>query len=131
MAPGGLPGPGIALFWSGRPGEATTELERSAETARAAGNHLAVVHASAGLAAIRAEGGELGPADDVAQAALGLAEERGLPEHWATTMARVVHGRALEQRGHIAEAGEEIDRGVELSSAAWRRSRSPTPARAG
>jgi LuxR family transcriptional regulator, maltose regulon positive regulatory protein len=91
------------------------ELETAADTARAAGNHLAVIHASAGLAAIRAQDGELPAADAVAEAALRLAEERGLAEHWATTMARVVHGRALEQRGLIAAAGEEIDRGVELS----------------
>ena len=30
-------------------------------------------------------------------------------------MARVVRGRALEQRGQVSEAAEEIDRGVKLS----------------
>jgi LuxR family transcriptional regulator, maltose regulon positive regulatory protein len=113
--PVGCPVLGIALFWSGRPGEAAAELESAADTARTAGNHLAVIHARAGLAAIRADDGELGKADAVAEAALRLAEERGLGEHWATTMARVVHGRALEQRGLIAAAGDEIDRAVELS----------------
>jgi LuxR family maltose regulon positive regulatory protein len=113
--PVGCPVLGIALFWSGRPGQAGAELGAAAHTARASGNHLAVIHASAGLAAIRAEDGEFGAADAVAEAALTLAEERGLAEHWATTMARVVHGRALEQRGRVAEAGDAIDRGVELS----------------
>ncbi len=113
--PVGCPVLGIALFWSGRPGEAAAELESSADTARAAGNHLAVIHACAGLAAIHAEDGELATADAAAQAALRLAEQHGLTEHWATTMARVVHGRALEQRGLIAAAGDELDRGVELS----------------
>ena len=113
--PVGCPVLGIALFWSGRPREAAAELEAAANTARAAGNHLAVIHASGGLAAIRAEDGELGAADAVATAALSLAEQRGLSEHWATTLARVVHGRALEHRGLIADAADEIDRGVAVS----------------
>jgi LuxR family transcriptional regulator, maltose regulon positive regulatory protein len=113
--PVGCPVLGIALFWSGRPGPAGAELETAADTASAAGNHLAVIHASGGLAAIHAEAGDLGAADAVAESALRLADERGLAEHWATTMARVVHGRALEQRGRIAAAGDAIDRGVELS----------------
>ena len=113
--PVGCPVLGLALFWSGRSGEADAELASSVETARAAENHLAVIHASAGVAAIRAHEGDLGAADATASAALRLADERGLSDHWATTMARVIHGRALEQRGRIDEAGEEIDRGVELS----------------
>jgi LuxR family maltose regulon positive regulatory protein len=113
--PVGCPVLGIALFWSGRPTEAAAELETAAETARVAGNHLAVIHASAGLAAIRAEDGELDAADAMAEAALALAEQRGLADHWATTMARVVRGRALEQRGLTVHACNETDRGVELS----------------
>jgi LuxR family transcriptional regulator, maltose regulon positive regulatory protein len=113
--PVGCPVLGIALFWSGHAGEAAAELESAAQTARAAGNHLAVIHASGGLAAIRAEAGDLAAADAAAVAALSLADRRGLSEHWATTLARVVHGRALEQRGLIADASDEIARGVELS----------------
>jgi LuxR family maltose regulon positive regulatory protein len=113
--PVGCPVLGIALFWSGRHGEAQAELERSAVIARAAGNHLAVVHASAGLAAIHAERGEIDVGAAVARDALALAEERGLGEHWATTMARVVHGRALEEEGRLGEAGRVVDLGVELS----------------
>jgi LuxR family transcriptional regulator, maltose regulon positive regulatory protein len=106
---------GIALFWSGQPAEAAAELTDAVEQARSAGNHLAVVHASGGLAAINAEGGDLEEADRVARAALELAEERSLAEHWATTMARVVHGRALEHQGLLAEADDAIERGTELS----------------
>jgi LuxR family maltose regulon positive regulatory protein len=106
---------GIALFWSGRSGEAIPELAESVDTARAAGNHLAVIHASGGLAAIHAERGELEAAEGFASAALELAEETSLVEHWATTMARVVRARALERAGRLAEAGEEFDRGVKLS----------------
>jgi LuxR family transcriptional regulator, maltose regulon positive regulatory protein len=114
--PVGCPVLGIALFWSGAYGEAAAELESATDTARAAGNHLAVIHASGALAAMRAERGELETADTVAQAALRLAQERGLYEHWATTLARVVHARGLERRGLIADAAGEIDRGVELST---------------
>jgi LuxR family transcriptional regulator, maltose regulon positive regulatory protein len=113
--PIGCPVLGIALFWSGQPAEAAAELTDAIEQARSAGNHLAVVHASGGLAAINAEEGDLQEADRVAQAALLLAEERSLAEHWATTMARVVHGRALENQGLLAEADDAIERGTELS----------------
>jgi LuxR family transcriptional regulator, maltose regulon positive regulatory protein len=113
--PIGCPVLGIALFWSGQPAEAAAELTDAVEQARSAGNHLAVVHASGGLAAINAEEGDLQEADRVAQAALELAEERSLAEHWATTMARVVHGRALEHQGLLVEADDAIERGTELS----------------
>ena len=114
--PVGCPVLGIALFWSGRYGEAAVELATATDTAKAAGNHLAVIHASGALAAMRAERGELEAADAVARNALRLAQERGLNEHWAAALARVVHGRALEQRGLIEAAADEIDRGVELSA---------------
>jgi LuxR family transcriptional regulator, maltose regulon positive regulatory protein len=113
--PVGCPVLGLALFWSGRADDAAAELEAAADTAGAAGNHLAVIHASGGLAAIRAETGDLATAGEVAEAALALAAERGLSEHWATALGRVVHGRALEQRGLISEAANEIERGVEVS----------------
>jgi LuxR family transcriptional regulator, maltose regulon positive regulatory protein len=113
--PVGCPVLGIALFWSGRPDAAAADLQAAAEAARAAGNHLAVIHASGGLAAIHTEQGELEAADVVAGEALALAAERGLSEHWATTLARVARGRALQQRGLVADAADEITRGVELS----------------
>jgi LuxR family transcriptional regulator, maltose regulon positive regulatory protein len=113
--PVGCPVLGIALFWTGRPDEAAEELEDSVEIARAAGNHLAMIHAFGALAAIRAEQGDLAEADRVASAALALAEERGLGEHWATTLARVTHGRALEQGGRLSEAADAIRVGTELS----------------
>ncbi len=113
--PVGCPVLGIALFWSGHAAEAADELTDAVEEGRSAGNHLAVVHASGGLAAISAEAGDLQEADRIAQAALQLADERSLAEHWATAMARVVHGRALEQKGKLAEADDEIERATELS----------------
>jgi LuxR family maltose regulon positive regulatory protein len=113
--PVGCPVLGIALFWSGCAQEAAEELEQAADTARSAGNHLAVIHASGGLAAIRAEHGDVGHAGELAREALELAEECSLDEHWATTLARVVRGRALEQEGNLSEAGAVIERSVELS----------------
>ena len=113
--PVGCPVLGIALFWSGRPGDATVELEHAVRLADSSGNHLAVIHASAGLAAIHAEAGDLRQGDELAARALALAEERSLDRHWATAMARVVRGRALEDRGRAGEAGEEIGRAAELA----------------
>jgi LuxR family transcriptional regulator, maltose regulon positive regulatory protein len=113
--PMGCPVLGIALFWSGHAREAAEELEQAVDTARAAGNHLAVIHASGGLAAIRAEHGDVSGAGAVAHDALELAEECGLDEHWATTLARVVRGRALEQDGKLPEAAKLMDRSVEVS----------------
>src|SRR5919109_446351 len=113
--PVGCPVLGIALFWSGRADEAASELAASAETARSAGNHLAVIHASGGLAALSAERGDIGAAERGATGALDLAQERSLTEHWATTMARVARARVLEHEGRISEAGDAIERGVELS----------------
>ena len=113
--PVGCPVLGIALFWSGLFDEASEELDEAITTARAAGNHLAVIHASGGLAAIEAERGNLSSADRFASQALDLADETSLTEHWATTMARVVRGRTLEQAGRLPEARDEFDRGVKLS----------------
>jgi LuxR family maltose regulon positive regulatory protein len=113
--PVGCPVLGIALFWSGQASEAASELEESVETARSAGNHLAVIHASGGLAAMHAEQGDMVGAGRVATDALELAEKRSLTDHWATTMARVARARALEQEGRLSEAGDSIERGVELS----------------
>ncbi|HEU0024151.1 MAG TPA: LuxR C-terminal-related transcriptional regulator [Thermoleophilaceae bacterium] len=113
--PIGCPVLGIALFWSGQPDEAAAELERSIQEATLAGNHLASIHASGGLAAIHAEDGDMERADAVARRALDLARDRGLTDHWATTMARVVRGRALEQHGRLEDAGSAVERGLDLS----------------
>jgi LuxR family transcriptional regulator, maltose regulon positive regulatory protein len=113
--PVGCPVLGLALFWSGEPGEAAAELDGAVHTARASANHLAVVHATAGLAAIRAEGGDMDDADGLARAALALAEERSLDAHWATAVARVVRGRALEQSGEAERGGAALERATEVS----------------
>src|SRR3954466_11304944 len=76
--PVGCPALGIALFWSGEYGEAAAELEAATETGPAAGDHLAVIRAAGALAAMRAESGGLAAADAAAQAALQLAQHRGL-----------------------------------------------------
>src|SRR3954467_4658420 len=75
--PVGCPVLGIALFWSGEYGEAAAELDAATDTAQAAGNHLAVIHASGAVAAMRAESGELDAADATAQAAVRLAQQSG------------------------------------------------------
>jgi LuxR family maltose regulon positive regulatory protein len=106
---------GLALFWSGRSDEATAELEGAADEARAADNHLAVIHASCGLATIRAEAGDLDAAETTAAQALALADETGLGEHWATALARVVRGRALMRRGRVDEAAAVMERAATVA----------------
>jgi LuxR family transcriptional regulator, maltose regulon positive regulatory protein len=113
--PMGCPVLGIALFWTGQPEEAALELEKSVETAEAASNHLSVIHATSALATIRLEKGDLDAAGALAERALSRADEANLDEHWATAMSRVARGRALENRGNLAEAREAVDVGVELS----------------
>jgi LuxR family maltose regulon positive regulatory protein len=113
--PVGCPVLGIALFWSGHAVDAASELAEAVDTARTAGNHLAVIHASGGLAVLRAEEADMEAAERLATGALELAEERGLGEHWATTMARIARARTLEQQGRLAEASDAIERGLELS----------------
>ena len=113
--PVGCPVLGVSLFWSGRSADALAELGDAVWTAQENGNHLAEVHALGGMAAIHAERGELREAERLAHTAAGLAEQHDLADHWATTLARVVQGDALEQRGEVAEAGDSIGRGVELS----------------
>jgi LuxR family maltose regulon positive regulatory protein len=67
------------------------------------------------MAAIQAGRGDLAEAGRLARAAASLAEQHDLGDHWATTLAHVVEGDALEQRGDVAQAGDTISRGVELS----------------
>ena len=111
----GCPVLGIARFWSGAAPDAASTLEQAIDRARPAGNHLAVVHAFGGLAAIHAERGALDQADQLARTATRLADEHGLAEHWATTLARVVAGKALAQQGRLDEAEAALGRAVELS----------------
>jgi LuxR family maltose regulon positive regulatory protein len=104
----GCPVLGVATFWTGQPDRAGETLEDAMVRSRPAGNHLAVVHALSCLATIRAEGGDPGEAERLAGLALGLAEERGLVDHWATTMGRVARGQVLEHAGQLAEAEATI-----------------------
>jgi LuxR family maltose regulon positive regulatory protein len=111
----GCPVLGLSLFWSGEPREASATLQAALPRSRAAANHLAVVHALGGLAAINAEQGSLDRAEELARRSLELSQERGLSEHWATSLAHVVQGRVRASHGQL-EVGEKlIARGLELS----------------
>jgi ATP/maltotriose-dependent transcriptional regulator MalT len=61
------------------------------------------------------ERGDVNQADRCAESALAIAEHHGLSEHWATTMARVAHGRVLELQGRAADACAAVDRARELA----------------
>jgi LuxR family maltose regulon positive regulatory protein len=111
----GCPVLGISLFWRGQPERAAETLGHAIERAQPAGNHLAVIHATAGLSAIRAEEGDLDEAERLARRVTELSTEHGLEEHWATAMAHVVRGKALLRQGHAEPACVAIARAVELS----------------
>ncbi|MDQ4029367.1 MAG: LuxR C-terminal-related transcriptional regulator [Actinomycetota bacterium] len=113
--PVGCPVLGVALFWSGHGHDARDELHQALREARAGGNNLSELHALGGLAAIEAEHGDLLEAERLATASSRAATEHGLEEHWASSLALIVRGKALMSRGDFDGAHDVIRRGVELS----------------
>ena len=113
--PVGCPVSGIAQFWAGSPRAAETTLAQAIDRARQAGNQLAVVHGQGCRAVIHLEHGEITQAARSAAAALAVADDHALSEHWATAMARVAHGKVLELRGRAADACAAVDRARELA----------------
>ena len=111
----GCPVLGIALFWRGQEAAASRTLLEAIRRAERASNHLAVIHASGCVAVIHAERGEAVHARRFSGAALALAEEHGLSDHWATTMAHLARGMALGLEERLEDADEECRRAVELS----------------
>ena len=78
-------------------------------------NHLAAMHASAGLAAIEYERGYIEEALAHATEAKAIAEQHGLGEHWAKSLSLAVRGQVHLQRGDLEEADKAIGRAVELA----------------
>jgi len=113
--PVGCPVLGVALFWSGRGHDAREELREALREARAGGNNLSELHALGGLAAIEAEYGDLSEAERLAAASSRVGAEHALEEHWASSLALIVLGKALMRRGDLDGAHDLILRGVELS----------------
>jgi LuxR family transcriptional regulator, maltose regulon positive regulatory protein len=121
---GGLPSPwrpvgcpvlGLSLHWHGRSEDATSTLGEAVRIAKANGNHLAAMHASGGLAAIKYERGDLAAAEGHATEASQLAEAHDLDEHWATSLSLAVRGQLLEGQGELEEADRVIGRAVQLA----------------
>jgi LuxR family maltose regulon positive regulatory protein len=113
--PVGCPVSGIAQFWAGWPRDAEETLAHAIDRARQASNQLAILHGQGCQAVIHLERGEIRQADRCASAALAVAERHGLSEHWATTMARVAHGKVLELRGRGSDACAAVERARQLS----------------
>lgn len=111
----GCPVLGVALFWSGHGHDAREELHQALREARAGGNNLSELHALGGLSAIEAEHGDLSEAETLAAASSRAGLEHGLDEHWASSLALIVSGKALMSRGDFDGAHDVIRRGVELS----------------
>jgi LuxR family maltose regulon positive regulatory protein len=113
--PVGCPVLGLALHWHGEAEDALATLTQAVRIANGGGNHLAAMHASGGLAAIRYERGDMADAAGFAAQALALAEEHGLVEHWARSLSLAVNGRVLEREGRVEEADRTIGRALELA----------------
>lgn len=113
--PVGCPVLGLALHWRGEDERATATLRDAVEIAKADANHLAAMHASAGLAAIEYERGHIEEALAHATEARAIAEGHGLEEHWAKSLSLAVRGQIFLQRGEIDEADKAIKRAVELA----------------
>ena len=113
--PVGCPVLGLALHWHGRSDDATRTLSEAVAVAESNGNHLAAMHASGGLAAIKYARGDLAAAASHASDASALAEAHDLGEHWASSLSLTVRGQLLENRGELEEADRVIDRAAQLA----------------
>jgi LuxR family maltose regulon positive regulatory protein len=113
--PVGCPVLGLALHWHGEDERALATLREAVEMAKADANHLAAMHASAGLAAIEYERGHVEDALSHAIEAKAIAEQHGLAEHWAKSLSLTVRGQVHQQRGELEEADKAIGRAVELA----------------
>jgi LuxR family transcriptional regulator, maltose regulon positive regulatory protein len=113
--PVGCPVLGLALHWHGEDERALSALHEAVKFANADANHLAAMHASAGLAAIEYERGHIEEALSHAIEAKAIAEQHGLEEHWAKSLSLAVRGQVHQQRGELGEADTAISRAVELA----------------
>jgi LuxR family maltose regulon positive regulatory protein len=113
--PVGCPVLGLSLHWHGRSDDATRTLDEAVRIAKANGNHLAAMHASGGLAAIKYQRGDLAAADLHAKEASQIAEEHDLGEHWASSLSLAVRGQLLEGHGELEEADRVIGRAAQLA----------------
>ena len=113
--PVGCPVLGLALHWHGEDERALAALREAVAIAKVDANHLAAMHASAGLAAIEYERGYIEEALTHATEAKAIAEEHGLEEHWAKSLSLAVRGQVHLQRGDLEEADKAIGRAVELA----------------
>jgi LuxR family transcriptional regulator, maltose regulon positive regulatory protein len=113
--PVGCPVLGLALHWHGEDEQALNTLREAVEIAKADANHLAAMHASAGLAAIEYERGHLEEALTHATEARAIAQHQSLGEHWAKSLSLAVRGQVHQQGGELDEADEAIGRAVQLA----------------
>jgi LuxR family maltose regulon positive regulatory protein len=113
--PVGCPVLGLSLHWHGERDDATGTLIEAVRIARASGNHLAAMHASAGLAAIEYERGDAKSASARAADAIALAEEHGLQEHWASSLSLAVRGQLLDRTDDLEAADRDLARATELA----------------
>ena len=91
--PVGCPVLGLALHWHGEDEPARAALREAVEAAKADANHLAAMHASAGLAAIEYERGHIDDALMHASEAKAIAEQHGLGSTGRSSLSLAVRGQ--------------------------------------
>ncbi|HEU0247529.1 MAG TPA: LuxR C-terminal-related transcriptional regulator [Gaiellaceae bacterium] len=106
---------GAALWWSGQPTEGKAVLEAAAWTAEAAGLAAGTIFTLGLRAAIELDEGDAAQAEELAGEAVALTQRAELEEHPFAAMAHIVHGAVQGRRGELAEAKEEIERGIQLA----------------
>jgi len=106
---------GAALWWSGQPTEAKAVLEQAERTARTATLSAATIFALGFRAAIALDEGDAAQSEALAHEAVDLVQRAKLEEHPFAAMARIVLGKAHAARGELADAKDEIERGLQLA----------------
>jgi LuxR family maltose regulon positive regulatory protein len=113
--PVGCPVLGLALHWHGNREDARGTLTEAVRIAKANGNHLAVMHASGGLAAIESELGDTTSAGARVADAAAVAEAHDLSEHWAYSLSLTVRSHLLEMQGDLDGAEALLVRSTQLA----------------
>ncbi len=103
---------GMAAYWSGASGDAMTAFQESISTTGLPANG---VYALGYLATISAEDADHAEAQRLAEAALRLAGEHDLAEHWVTIMAHYASGETARSRGDLDAARIATERGLGIA----------------
>ena len=107
---------GASYFWSGDQVRAAETLGDVLRHGRPGIDTIAMLHALGCLAALQIESDNLTAAERLSDDGVRLAEEHGLSQHFAASLAFTVRGRVLLAKDDGAGAEEAIRKGIELAA---------------